>query len=273
MAFPKLLQKLFQNNGAGDKLRSEILPDMNYLSTSGGTVSGSTIINQVSLPSSGNITTTTTSTELLLNYGQGAWLTLLGKDFPRADKGGFIISTNGGNSLVGKPDGSLTWNGKPVLCGESGGFPVGFLSLYAGSNVPNGWFRCDGSTVANMQTNYPKLFAFLGTNVLPNYSVMLKGGSVPVAISSTAADKKTVSFSGLSVPYTYSGRDGSGNMPVLLNAIYIPEGSGSGSYDFKPSNNAHVSYGRPSGSWSTNSLKASVNLSSANGLSVLIKHD
>lgn len=170
MAFPKLLQKLFQNDGAGDKLRSEILPDMDYLPTSGGTVSGSTIINQVSFPRSGQIRTTSTGAELLLNYEQGAWLSLLGKDFPRGDKGGFIIQADGGKGLRGLPDGSLTWCGKPVLCGESGGFPVGFLALYAGSNVPDGWFRCDGSTVAKMATNYPKLYAVLGTNVLPNYT-------------------------------------------------------------------------------------------------------
>lgn len=170
MAFPKLLQKLFQSDGAGDKLRSEILPDMDYLPTSGGTVSGSTIINQVSFPGSGQIRTTSTGSELLLNYEQGAWMSLLGKDFPRADKGGFIIQADGGKGLKGLPDGSLTWCGKPVLCGESGGLPVGFLALYAGSNVPDGWFRCDGSTIADMATNYPKLYAVLGTNVLPNSS-------------------------------------------------------------------------------------------------------
>lgn len=149
MALPKLLQKLFTNGGAGDKLNQDIIPDIPYskitdvpsitvdsalsstsenpvqnkvinsaldgkLSTSGGTVSGSTIINYVSFPSSGNITTTYTGTELLLNYGQGAWLTLLGKDFNRADKGGFIITAdvgNGGKSLTGSPNGSLSWSG------------------------------------------------------------------------------------------------------------------------------------------------------------------
>ena len=30
MAFPKILQKLFQNNGAGDKLNKSILPDISY---------------------------------------------------------------------------------------------------------------------------------------------------------------------------------------------------------------------------------------------------
>ena len=53
---------------------------------------------------------------------------------------------------------------------DSTGYQVGDIKLYAGSNVPDGWFRCDGSTIADMATNYPKLYAVLGTNVLPNYS-------------------------------------------------------------------------------------------------------
>lgn len=157
MALPKLLQKLFTNGGAGDKLNQNIIPDIPYskitdvpsitvdsalsstsenpvqnkvvksaldgkLSTSGGTVSGSTIINQVSFPNAGNIRTTSMSTELLLNYGQGGWLTLLGKDFPRSDKGGFIIAAEAGNvsySLTGLPSGSLTWGGASVWCGNA----------------------------------------------------------------------------------------------------------------------------------------------------------
>jgi hypothetical protein len=55
MAFPKLLQKLFQNNGAGDKLNPDIIPEMNYLPTSGGTVNGSVTINGTTIPASGNI--------------------------------------------------------------------------------------------------------------------------------------------------------------------------------------------------------------------------
>lgn len=54
-----------------------------------------------------------TAYELLLNYGQGGWLTLLGKDFNRADKGGFILGTTG-PTLAGKPDGSLSWGGHEV---------------------------------------------------------------------------------------------------------------------------------------------------------------
>ena len=53
---------------------------------------------------------------------------------------------------------------------NTSGYQVGDLRLYAGSDVPSGWFRCDGSTVTNMATNYPKLYAVLGTNVLPNHT-------------------------------------------------------------------------------------------------------
>ena len=65
-------------------------------------------------------------------------------------------------------------SGKPTTA------EVGDIKLYAGSNVPNGWFRCDGSTIADMATNYPKLYAVLGTNVLPNYS-----DRVPLGASSS----------------------------------------------------------------------------------------
>lgn len=39
MAFPHLLNQLFQSNGTSTKLKAEVLPD-SYLSTSGGTVNG-----------------------------------------------------------------------------------------------------------------------------------------------------------------------------------------------------------------------------------------
>ena len=57
MAFPKLLQKLFQNNGAGDKLNKSIVPDLDYLPKSGGTVDGSVTINGTTVPVSGSTET------------------------------------------------------------------------------------------------------------------------------------------------------------------------------------------------------------------------
>lgn len=56
MALPKLLQKLFTNGGAGDKLNPDIMPD-NYLPTSGGTVNGSVTINGTTVPVSGSTET------------------------------------------------------------------------------------------------------------------------------------------------------------------------------------------------------------------------
>ena len=185
MALPKLLQKLFTNGGAGDKLRSEILPDMNYLPTNGGTVSGNITLNGnllgiIKADKNGSLALSG-GNELSSGGAGSAILWLGGGDDSSGFNGPGVFSLQASkgtwgqpgfssHALEGKPDGSLTWDGKPVLCGESGGFPVGFIALYAGSNVPDGWFRCDGSTIANMATNYPKLYAVLGTNVLPNSS-------------------------------------------------------------------------------------------------------
>lgn len=199
MALPKLLQKLFTNGGAGDKLNQDIIPDIPYskvtgapsvdsalsstsenpvqnkvinsaldgkLSTSGGTVSGSTIINYVSFPNAGNITTTSTSAELLLNYEQGAWMSLLGKDFPRADKGSFLISANGGKILVGSPDGSLTWCGKNVLTGNSAGLTVVAESYSANSwyrKYSDGWIE-QGGTVSGTAANFKGFSPRVTTN-------------------------------------------------------------------------------------------------------------
>ena len=57
MAFPKLLQRLFQNNGAGDKLNKAIVPDLDYLPKSGGTIDGSVTINGTTVPVSDSIET------------------------------------------------------------------------------------------------------------------------------------------------------------------------------------------------------------------------
>ena len=50
MALPKLLQKLFTNGGAGDKLNKSIVPDLDYLPKNGGTVDGSVTLNGTTVP-------------------------------------------------------------------------------------------------------------------------------------------------------------------------------------------------------------------------------
>lgn len=165
MALPKIYQKLLER-----------------LPLSGGTMTGTLVVAQGSNSIDGGVADGIVQFNANGNMG-GANLRLYGAQntqFP----GQFRIWAQIGDKsrglfgdVNGDVNGSLTWGGKPVLCGESGGFPVGFLALYAGSNVPDGWFRCDGSTVANMATNYPKLYAVLGTNVLPNYSDRVPMGS------------------------------------------------------------------------------------------------
>lgn len=96
------------------------------------------------------------------------------------------------------------------------------------------------------------------------------GGTAPVRISSTAPDKKTVSFSGLSVAYSYSGSTGGAEAPISLPKIYRNEGSGSGTYSFKPGsgNGANFTFGEPTGSWSTDSLTAFADLSTASPITI-----
>lgn len=154
MALPKIYQKLLER-----------------LPLSGGTMTGTLVVAQGSNSIDGGVANGRIQINANGNSG-GGQLRLFGSQSTDSN-GGFRLWANNGTTevgLVGEADGSLRWGGKPVLCGESGGFPVGFLALYAGSNVPDGWFRCDGSTIADMATNYPKLYAVLGTNVLPNYT-------------------------------------------------------------------------------------------------------
>lgn len=120
MAFPKLLQKLFQNNGAGDKLNQDIIPDIPYSKVTDAPVVDSALSSTSENPVQNKVISSALDS----------------------------VSTKADNS----------------------GYQVGDIKLYAGSDVPDGWFRCDGSTIADMATNYPKLYAVLGTNVLPNYS-------------------------------------------------------------------------------------------------------
>lgn len=196
MALPKLLREIFENDGAGPKFRADKIPVTQVtvdsalsstsknpvqnkvinsaldgkLSTSGGTVRGDTIINYVSFPLAGMISTTTTRTELLLNYNQGGWLTLLGKDFHRSDKGGFLISANAGHGdyvLAGLPNGSLTWCGRNVLTGNSAGLTVVAESYSANSwyrKYSDGWIEQGGKITGSSGVTLTFPLAFSNTN-------------------------------------------------------------------------------------------------------------
>ena len=145
MAFPKLLTKLFQNDGASSMLRTDIIPVDSALSAT----SANAVQNKIVKAALDSVSTKADTT----------------------------------------------------------GYQVGDIKLYAGSDVPDGWFRCDGSTIADMATNYPKLYAVLGTNVLPNYS-----GRVP--LGSTTAINSTVEA-------------GLPNATGYLNHVYVYDPSAS----------------------------------------------
>ncbi len=268
MALPKLLQELDGKlSTSGGTMTGELTAPALRI-TSGNTVVGSIkgfLGNYAGLTIYGNQGLDDAWLE-----GAYAFLRSANAEFV-SERGKFalVASLNSSKSvaLIGTPDGTLTWGGKPVLCGESGGFPVGFLALYAGSNVPDGWFRCDGSTIANMATNYPKLYAVLGTNVLPNYS-----GRVPLGASSdinTAVEAGLPSISGEFAPRLgvgfladgiYSGAFSVGS-DYYSNAVNFVQESSAVKLNFNASNCSSI-YGK-----STTVQPPAVKVA------VLIKHD
>lgn len=61
----------------------------------------------------------------------------------------------------------MTWttfdsNGKQQIAGSVADMPVGTIVDFAADNPPNGWLKCDGSTVS--RTGFSDLFAVISTN-------------------------------------------------------------------------------------------------------------
>ena len=90
------------------------------------------------------------------NTKRGAYITLKsGGDTSAA--GCFNITARDANNLVtlvGKPNGELTWNGGYIT-------PIGAIAAYAGTSVPAGWLYCNGGAVS--RTTYAALFNAIGT--------------------------------------------------------------------------------------------------------------
>lgn len=174
MAFPKLLQRLFQNNGAGDKLNADIIPDIPYskitgtptvdaalsatstnaiqnkavksaldgkLSTSGGTMTGTLVMAQGNNSIDGGVADGVVQINANGNMG-GANLRLYGAQNTQCP-GQFRIWAQIGDKsrglfgdVNGDVNGSLTWGGKNVLTGNSAG-----LTVVAESYSANSWYR------------------------------------------------------------------------------------------------------------------------------------
>ena len=169
----------------------------------------------------------------------GACLYLYGTSHS-SQAGRFVLSaTDGANtkSLRGQADGTLTWNGQPLL-------PVGIVQAYAGTTIPNGWLLCDGSAVS--RTDYAALYAVIGTTYgAGNGSTTFNLPNLIDRFVQGNATAGTVKSAGLpNITGAIGGGTGAGG----------PAGSGSGigflrdtmiSGCFRPSTNA---YGAESGS-------------------------
>jgi hypothetical protein len=241
MAFPKLLQRLFQNNGAGDKLNQDIIPDIPYskvtdapsvdsalsstsenpvqnkvinsaldgkLSASGGTVNGSITVDGgnyrglVRGAGTKNFEIRGADNDGCLSFWPGedgtyaakksASLFLTSTDCTGKTiaAGTFALSamdaTTGAKSLVGSPDGSLTWCGKSL---------TGGLTVVAESYSANSWYRkySDGwieqggkASFSSRETLVITLpLAFSNTNYTPIFSTNASGTSWLAAIYTT----------------------------------------------------------------------------------------
>lgn len=163
MAFPKLLQKLFQSDGAGPKLREDIIPIdaalsdtstnavqnkviesalENKLSLTGGTVTGNLTVGDL-LFNGERINGLSHNKGILINYfcgggeGEDAWLSLSGKSSNvERDRGGWRLKAGipGGSNnyyFSGFSDGSLEMNGQSI----------GYLVANGKSSDGTKWYR------------------------------------------------------------------------------------------------------------------------------------
>lgn len=136
----------------------------NYLPLSGGTMTGNILFNKSFPAIIGNGRTMLTGGTGNVDGSSVQFYPYNYSDSSAA--GTFVIRASNRSSwedtdpthknidLVGKPDGTLTWDEQPLL-------PVGIVQAFAGTTIPNGWLLCDGSAVS--RTDYAALFAVIGT--------------------------------------------------------------------------------------------------------------
>ena len=173
----------------------------NYLPLSGGTMTGELVFGsgtgQGHMGNAGDYFRIS-ATKFSYADNPGAGLDLRGRT-ATTDAGAFVLEAQSNSdfkTLVGKPDGTLTWNSQPLL-------PVGVVQAFAGTTIPNGWLLCDGSAVS--RTTYAKLFSVIGTTYgsgngsttfnLPNLvDKFVEGSATSGAIKSAGLPNITGSF-------------------------------------------------------------------------------
>lgn len=95
------------------------------------------------------------------DHSSGGYIRAYGKDnstYP----GWFTLGASDGtnsSALRGLPDGTLTWNGKPIAVGDT--TPTGTVIAFAANSAPSGFLLCNGAAVN--RTTYADLFAAIGT--------------------------------------------------------------------------------------------------------------
>lgn len=102
------------------------------------------------------------------------------------------VKDNGGTKTLEQISGSI-----PT------GNPVGTLLSRANGQVPRNYLECDGSTFNEGQ--YPALYLYLGTNVLPERFDHTKLGDIEsITISTSSASQTTIEYDGfifITTPY------------------------------------------------------------------------
>ena len=194
----------------------------NYLPLSGGTMTGNTLITM------GN------GESYVRNWANGLYLGGTYEDnasrlilFTNSNANGFALDAGNGTTfkrLDGNPDGSLTWDGQPLL-------PIGVVQAFAGRTIPAGWLLCDGSAVS--RTTYAKLFSVIGTTYgagngsttfnLPNLvDKFVEGSATAGTVKSAGLPNITGTFYSMSsvVDGAFSVIDGKGTYAGENNPYY-----------------------------------------------------
>jgi alpha-tubulin suppressor-like RCC1 family protein/microcystin-dependent protein len=136
--------------------------DADYLTPSGKAATVSTINGKITAGS--NVTITGSGTDVspynISSTGGGSG----GGSQAISTLTDVALGTLGNGDMLQYDSTSSKWKNVQVPTGEL--VPIGTVTAFYGTTIPQGWLLCDGSTYNT--TTYSELFAFLGTATLPN---------------------------------------------------------------------------------------------------------
>ena len=244
MAFPKILQKLFQNNGAGDKLNKSILPDISY----------NDLTNKPTIPAAVTVDSALSSTSTNPVQNKVVNSALAGKmsispaaielnPGTSATHGGFIDfhykgdssdytariieGINGKGRLDIEASGGLFLNSQRVLTGSSAG-----LTVVAESYSANSWYRKYSDGWIEQGGRFVATFS--------KYASGTKTVSLPIAFSTACYG--CASLGDTSVDASYDEGGDAGN--VYYRTAYLSNISNTAvSFKTSGSNNLSITIG------------------------------